>query len=141
MWTCPKCERSWPIGVRNFRGTGFHCLCGRVARSIDDMTYRPAVGEELATILHSIGLRAKEGCGCPELRREMNDLGPDGCRREFDRLVSTLREKYQATTWTERILAAGLAVLTGIAFKLNISDPIPDVLREAIRRAESIGRA
>lgn len=140
MWGCPKCRRAYTLKDKHFRN-GFYCQCGYVAHGKDGMNYVEAVGDEVADILKTLGFSRAKGCGCKILMREMNSLGAAGCRREFRQLVAKLTEKYEATTWTERIRAAGLAVLSGIAFKLNIADPIPDLLNEAIRRADSNCRA
>jgi hypothetical protein len=96
-------------------------------------------GTELKAIFKSIGFNAEKQCGCENLRLEMDKLGVGGCRREFDRLAAVLQGKYQVTSWTERIRAAGLATLSGLAFRLNVANPVPDLLREAIKRAEAKG--
>ena len=108
----------------------------KVTCQIPRPTTEHGVGDKLASLLKSLRFTAKENCGCRELQLELNTLGVDGCRREFDRLVAVLQEKYATTTWIDRMKATGLAIITGLAFRLSIDNPIPDLLREAIRQSE-----
>jgi hypothetical protein len=96
-------------------------------------------GHELKLIFDALGFSPKARCGCDGLRMEMNALGVDGCRRDFDRIAGLLREKYNTTTTAERIAAAVAAVRGGIALFVNPLDPVPGLLSLAIDRAASRG--
>lgn len=130
MFACPKCRLRFPKQL----SVKIHCSCGHVIQPqgmVD--TFGP--GTEYAKLVKSLGFKPTKKCGCAKLMREMDELGVDGCRRDFDRLCGLLQEKYDAASWPERQKAKGMAVLTGLAFKVSWTDPIPDVLNEAIRLA------
>ncbi len=111
------------------------CVCGRML-TLDCLANRPLVGSEVKELSRSLGFQPTKQCGCEKLRRKMDRLGVAGCRQEFASLAEQLREKYDATSWSDRAKASGWAVLTGLAFALNPLDPIGSLLTEAIRRAE-----
>lgn len=79
----------------------------------------------------------KQGCNCPALLKEMNGLGPDGCRRDRERLVAALVENAKKYTWGEKFVAAVKAVVTGLAWQIDLTDPYGSLLDEAIRRADT----
>jgi len=65
----------------------------------------------------------------------MDAWGVEGCREHREEIVAWLRESYAATTWTERLAAGGIAIIDGLAFQLDLSDPFGSLVDEAIRRA------
>lgn len=91
-------------------------------------------GTELTKLLKELGISPKD-CACDERAKAMNLLGVDGCRREFDTIVDWLRTEQFHASWRTWARAAGVAILTGLAFQLDPFDPAPGLLREAIRRA------
>lgn len=92
-------------------------------------------GTELARLIKELRLR-KDCSGCAFNAGQMNTWGVQGCRDNFDTIVGWLRESEETLGWVEKIKAAAMAVTSGLAFKINWDDPIPDLINEAIRRAE-----
>lgn len=60
------------------------------------------VGDHLFDVLKEIGVKPASGCDCEKLRREMNQLGTDGCRERKSGLVMRLQRnagKYGIGEW------------------------------------------
>jgi hypothetical protein len=60
------------------------------------------LGDELFDIFRELGIKPASGCDCVRLRREMNQLGPDGCREQQAGLVMRLQRnaaKYGLGEW------------------------------------------
>ena len=104
------------------------------------MPFFPQIGPgtELKAMLDSIGVHSKPGCDCEGKSREMNRLGVAGCRAQFWTLVGWMKDGQDRWEWTEKLMVAARAVASGMAFQINWFDPFPDLVREAIRRAEKI---
>lgn len=102
---------------------------------------RNRVGDHFAAIVESLGFITDESddCSCRSLRKRMNKLKPSGCQEKFDELVAELRTNSIRYTLREKFAAATKAVSTGLVFRgfINPIDPMPGLLREAIRRAEA----
>jgi len=94
-------------------------------------------GTELKRLIDSLGIEAKLGCGCEALARQMDQWGPEGCAQRRDEILAKLRENASKLGWLEKIKAAANAVLTGLAFQLDMSDPAASLLDEAICRARA----
>lgn len=92
-------------------------------------------GKELKLILESLGLRPRGGCNCAKLENQMNAWGVADCVANREWILTRLREQQTKIPWYDKIKAATLAVTTGLAFKLNPTDPAPGLLDEALRRA------
>lgn len=97
------------------------------------------VGTELTTILSSIGINPSN-CRCKERASLMNGWGLEGCREKKDEIVAWLRGEYKRVGWATVLAAVTKAIATGLAFRLSITDPVPDLVEEAIRRAEEKSR-
>jgi len=114
-----KCPRPWPLG------------------------YGP--GSELKNILDGLGIVAPENCSCRSTMLAMDDLGVDGCRKEFAGIVEQIRANAEKWGWgklsgmAKLPAAAAKAFLSGIAFKINPLDPFAGLVTEAIERAEKNG--
>ena len=93
------------------------------------------VGDHLKGVTAELGLTMKEGCNCKALAAEMNRLGPEGCRRDRARLVEALKKNAQKYTWGDVVKAAAKALTTGLAWRIDLTDPYGALLDEAIRRA------
>lgn len=93
-------------------------------------------GTELKALLTSLGISGDEGCGCDKFAAQMNAWGPDGCRDRLGTIRDWLTANMKKYSWSARITAAAKAFATGLAFQINWLDPFPDLIREAIRRAE-----
>lgn len=100
---------------------------------------REPVGSRLKALLAQLGLPA-DGCwGCGSLASQMDRWGAEGCRENRDQILGWLRQQQAKLGWAATVKAAVLAAATGLAFKLDPSDPAPGLLDEAIRRAEARG--
>ncbi len=91
-------------------------------------------GTELHRLLESVGIKA-QGCGCMDVAADMDRLGVAGCRKNRDKLVAYLKAQADKRSWWEKVKAAGLAVATGLAFRLDPADVFGSLVDEAIRRA------
>lgn len=70
--------------------------------------------------------------------RKMNAWGTEGCRTTHrEEIIAHLREAYDEAGVTSKLLAFGLAVASGLAWKIDRSDPLGWMLDEACRRAEA----
>jgi hypothetical protein len=122
---CSRCLKMAKVPVENL---------GRIDRECP-RDRRAGVGDSLREIIRMLGFKPKEGCRCPETILEMNLDGPDGCERNFDCYVGKLRKAYAETTTAEATRGAFTALFSGLAFKLDWTDPIPSLIRLAIERA------
>lgn len=119
----------------------FHCLCGwryetisGVDRVTDPIKVREKVGSEFSRIATTLGF-VPDGCNCDDVMLMMNQLGADGCEREFAVIVPRIKANAAILNWTAKILPAMRAVASGLAFRVNWTDPIPDFVSLAISRA------
>lgn len=96
-------------------------------------------GTELKALLAALGVEEKPNCDCNAKALQMDLWGLAGCRAHFDEIVGWMREGQGRWGWQEKIAIAAKAVATGLAFKVNWSDPFPGLIEEAIRRAEATG--
>jgi transcriptional regulator with XRE-family HTH domain len=94
----------------------------------------PGPGTELKQLLISIGITPKFDCNCESLLREMNQLGVDGCRRDRERLVASLRANAHHYTWLDRLRAARRVAQSELALRIDLVDPIGWLFDEAVRR-------
>jgi hypothetical protein len=78
-------------------------------------------GTELKKLLEQLGFTDSSGCGCDKRAAQMNLWGVAGCQENRDMIIGWLHD--QAGTF-ERLL-------------LKIVDPVPWLVDEAIKRAES----
>lgn len=98
-------------------------------------------GTELKEILAGIGLHARPAscCDCDGLARRMDEWGPGRCREKLSLILQHLRGRQISYGWTERLIAVGMAGVTGLAFDLGVQnwlDPFPAIVELAIRRGE-----
>lgn len=93
-------------------------------------------GSEFKALANSLGIANAKGCDCEAIRREMDQLGVDGCRRDRDRLIASIRENAAKVSWLQKAMAVVPALLTGIAFVVDPLDPVPGLFDEAVRLAE-----
>lgn len=93
------------------------------------------VGSELWRLLESLGVRHTSTCSCIALAQQLNDWGHAGCRLARAEIVERMRNNAQTYGWGTIAKAAGLAIVTGVAWKINPLDPYGSLLDEAIRRA------
>ncbi len=50
-------------------------------------------GTELKRILRRVGIKARCGCGCTHMARQMDAWGPDGCETRLDKIVDHLERE------------------------------------------------
>lgn len=111
-----------------------------IARAKKDPAYAlpPAinepVGTELQNILESLGITDTLGCGCKAMVRRMDKWGIHGCTLNRTPIINQLRKRAKKRGWDEYFTAAQKSLESGLAFRLNWLDPIPDLLTEAMRR-------
>lgn len=109
-------------------------------------------GTELKAILSSVGINPSANCSCNARMRQMDEWGVEGCKENFDTIVGWLEEKAADWGWTkaaenaippdqqislgEKLAIGWKSLMTGIAFKVDWSNPYPGLVTEAIKRAE-----
>jgi ADP-heptose:LPS heptosyltransferase len=67
----------------------------------------------------------------------MNDWGVAGCKEHRQEIVTDIRSRKDQYGWSAKLGAAAAAVMTGVAWRLSITDPYGSLVDESIRRAES----
>jgi len=92
-------------------------------------------GTELKEILASLGISPAGNCGCNAKAVDMDKLGNDGCEENLEQIAQWLRDGAPNWGWKDKIKAAANAFATGLAFKLDWTDPYPGLVVEAIRRS------
>lgn len=91
-------------------------------------------GTELAAILKGLGV---EQClPCQGRAKRMDEWGIEGCRANRAAIVGWMKEGLSRQGVNVALWAAALAVRSGLAFRLNLLDPLGSLVDEAIRRAE-----
>lgn len=98
-------------------------------------------GSQLWRLLESLGVRHTATCVCLSLAERMNAWGPAGCRLARLEIVDQMRTNAKDYGWGTVAKAAAAAVLTGLAWKLDLADLYGSLLDEAIRRAEAANHA
>lgn len=93
-------------------------------------------GSQLWRLLEELGIEHQSDCQCLSHAEQMNAWGLSGCREHRDEIVAWMRQGQDRFGWQPKLMAAARAVATGLAFRLNPFDLFPDILDEAIRRAE-----
>jgi hypothetical protein len=110
----------------------------RIVRQCGDRTPpAPSVGSELMELFAEHGLEARSTCHCKRMAAMMDGWGLTGCGAHRPEILAHLRKEYEHASWVDRMRAAGNAALSGLAFKLDWSDPCPGLLDEAMRRTEA----
>jgi hypothetical protein len=94
-------------------------------------------GTELKAIFAALGFQEETGCGCKDLAAAMDRLGVAGCNHYRCAIVGRLRARQKTQGWGKILTAGALALTSGLAFRIDWSDPAPGLLDEAIRRAEA----
>jgi len=94
-------------------------------------------GRKLEEIFAELGIPYREGCGCRLFARQMDVWGVDGCRTRFDAIVTRLRKSAGRYSFRDRLTAGRRALRSGFVFSLNLLDPFPGLVAEAIRRSEA----
>jgi len=93
-------------------------------------------GTHLAGLLHKLGINPHPNCSCRKRMQQMDAWGASECRTNREQIIQWMREGAPNYGWTDKIKAAANAVITGIAFTVNWSDPFPDLIDQAIKLAE-----
>jgi len=112
-------------------------------------------GTELKAILSSVGINPSANCSCNARMRTMDDWGIEGCKENFDTIVGWLEEKAAEWGWinaaekaipsspeihkltlAEKLSIGWKSLYSGIAFKVDWTNPYPGLVTESIRRAE-----
>lgn len=92
-------------------------------------------GTELEKLIGMLGLEKKSDCPCNRLKREMNQLGVDGCRKERERLLKLFRSGYALYSGPEKRTAAWNAIQSGLAWQMNPLDPLGSLFDLAVINA------
>lgn len=101
------------------------------------------VGSFLWRMLSSLGVSHKPNCSCLSLAEEMNRLGPDGCRRECDRLAAEMKRNAGNYGWGDVLRAVANAMKAAIhdrqswVWRLSAGDLYGSLIDEAVRQSEA----
>ena len=90
-------------------------------------------------MLATLGINPAPACDCKGKANQMDAWGVEGCRERRDVIVDWMREGQGRWGWKDKLAAATKAVTSGLALKLDLLDPFPSLIDEAIRRAEARG--
>lgn len=134
MWKCEDCDRL--AGARTRDSLPKHRLCGEQRFTTPEPALGFGPGTELAALLASIGIKELPGCGCKKKMAQMDRWGVNGCKERFEEIVGWMRDGYDKAGLLAKVRAAAFAAATGLAFKLEPGNPLPGLIREAIRRAQ-----
>lgn len=93
------------------------------------------VGNALRDIVASLNLSERSGCECERWRRKMNKWGTAGCRVHQEEIIAHLNKAYHALSAADWLKSAAAAVLSGLALRINPTDPAGSLLDLAIERA------
>ena len=93
-------------------------------------------GTELKKILGSIGIHPTPECPCNLRAAQMDIFGVAGCVANKDKIVQWLKDGSETWGWNKLFSTAMTAVLTGLAFRISWTDPIPSIVQLAIDNAE-----
>jgi hypothetical protein len=93
-------------------------------------------GSQLWRLLERLGVQHSPDCGCLSRAKQMNAWGVAGCRAARAEIVGWMEAGKDRYGWATIAKAAGLAVVTGLAFRLSVTDPFGSLVDEAIRLAE-----
>lgn len=119
-WKCPKCGFRDRIPPAEFP---VHCACGTVheyPQGVADEDPPPAPpGDQLKAMFSQVGVRKTKSCRCEEIRREMNRLGVEGCKRERSRLLAKLKTAYDEASLYTKGMAYVLARSKGLPLSLE----------------------
>lgn len=130
---CPHCPKLDLPGYEFIRAN----LMGLLPAPIGEPPVPRGPGTELKKLLAQLGVvAAGVPCDCNAHAAQMDAWGADGCREHRGETVAWLREGQTKWGWAAKLKAAALAVVTGLAFTLDWSDPFPSLVDEAIRRSE-----
>lgn len=99
--------------------------------------YPQGPGTELHDILESIGIKPPLTCECFQRMTAMNDWGIDGSIAHRDEIIAWMRDGQVNWGWREKMLAAGKAITTGLAFNINWLDPFPGLVDLSIERTRA----
>jgi hypothetical protein len=94
-------------------------------------------GTELKLLLKDLGVNPGPACECNERMTAMNIWGIAGCIENRAVIISWLKDGQVKWGWKDKLVAAASAVASGLAFKLNIMDPMPGIVDECINRAKA----
>jgi hypothetical protein len=126
-------ETSWRRVYHEDTQYGLTVLsCDPAERTIDR-----GVGFELAKLYKSLGINPPKDCTCRALEAKMNALGPDECRKQEAELVEAMEQNAAKYKWTDTLKAGFAALKSGVAWKINLLDPLRSCLRIAIERTEA----
>lgn len=97
-------------------------------------------GTELVQLIESLGIHAPPNCSCKKTARMMDEIGPDGCRRDREKIIQALEANYAKMGLGEKLAnyaRGGIkSLFNGLAWKINPTDQFGSLVDEAIRRAE-----
>ena len=119
IWTCPNCRFKAPVSVEEFP---VHCRC-RFVETLAEFQRRvadpqnwtlppplpppppPGIGAIFAALLKGWGIFAVTGCGCADLRREMDAAGPEKVAAEIDYYAGRIRQNAEQIGWVTTLAA------------------------------------
>jgi hypothetical protein len=92
-------------------------------------------GSQLWRLLEQLGIQHQANCGCLDRAEQMNAWGVAGCRAARAEIVAWMEAGKDKYGWATVAKAAGLALVSGVASRLSLTDPYGSLVDEAIRRA------
>ena len=102
---------------------------------------KPGPGTEFYGVLKEVRINPAANCDCKARMAQMNAWGSAVCSQpdNFALIVRWIEESKERWGWLPYLQAGALALMTGLAFNVSWTDPVPDLVREAISRARAKG--
>lgn len=102
---------------------------------LQDIQRENGPGSQLWKLLKKLGIRDNPNCSCMMVATLMNELGPEGCRTNRDRLLFLIKKNQESYGWSSYFKAGTLAIFKG-QFYINPFDPVSSLFDKAVRLAE-----
>ena len=138
-------RKEWAVIRHDMNNHGFTVI-SRIAAEHPKPAMQPwpldhGPGTELKALIASLGINPSPSCDCNAKAEQMNVWGVEGCKQRREEIVQGLRDNAPRWGWKDKLKAAALATVKGIAFKLDLSDPYGSLVDLAIRQAEEKEKA
>lgn len=111
-----------------------------LSRNPAERTIDRGPGTELHRIFDELGVEMQVGCACRQRIKQMDAWGPAGCREHFSEIVEELQKDRDKYSWGTQMKAAFKSISSGLALRISPANPIPGLVKEAIKRAEASDR-
>lgn len=93
-------------------------------------------GSRLKAELAKLGINPPPNCDCNNMAQLMDVWGPVGCVLHRDYIVTKIKDRSEAWGWTSMLGVGFKALLTGLAWKLKVTDPLGSLIDNCIEASK-----